>query len=729
MTSTIIPEDIHEPMPFESRVEVKLEPPCNTDASPSTMKGSQPTQIGASINQEVNAQSTSPSTVVSCSNSTNGASHQHILTNADQPGCMGEAQVTSSSPTTQPAVEGDVKQPESSGDGSAQAAAHPTSQAHHSHYAQYYHSYPHGHASYYYPHGAYYPPPPPHGHSSYPHASHHAAHYYAHYPPPPGYYAHPHYHYYSHPPPAATPSSSDVSTTKSVSTSSSPTNSNFSANESTVSSKSPTPPTAAVRTPSLAPPSVKGPYSAFTSTTATVKNTKSKTLEPKPSPKAPKSSPTTPAAAVATAISTPTAAVATATTMKNKRKHTPETDTIFRVNNKRTKQLAAQSKAAAAAIAAKRAQTREQAQQELSKTVLDRRSRKNAQSRLRAAKLKQRIAEIQGKDPKERTPEEVSALAVFEERRQRKNGRSRERAMERKKEYERIVKISEDQWTKEEKSFIQETMVAKFKKNEGDRHRRKKLKEEGDSTGSISSGWDTSSSCKGTSSIESFSSKKKLKQTKRKTKSSNNEIPTFIQSANEGDKIYETDIDHQAFLQKDVPLTPLTQKEAFSLLESSPTNFFASTEDPSKNAADCFSPNFIFPSPGGKTKDLSAHMDVIDFDALELHTDGTSILDPSMAMTIDDELIYSPHLCAPTLHDSESTNPQHAIPQLSSNIRLSPLSLPRRSRNQMNDDDNLTPGPMSHGLPVEEYAAHDDFSGLDGFASKAIAVSFSVDTA
>ncbi len=708
MTTSIISEDITEPIPFATEALTHFD--IDSTATPELSEKPETTTMKTETHSEI-------SVLSDVGSSTENVSGDHddgkSVVKAESPpsalSTMGKTQPPTSGTSKSPATEGgSTKQTESGEDSSA--AAPPTSQPTHgsSHqYAHYYQSYPHGY-SYHYPPGHYYPPPP-HGHSSYPHASHHAAHYYAHYPPPPGYYAHPHYHYYSHHASKHSSSSPTASSSsgKSASTSAlspSPTNSTTSAKApSSVSSKtrkSPSP------TSKLAPPAIKGPYSAFSSTTPAPKNIKI------PARAAPPSSAPPPVAPKSTI--TPT----TITINKNKRK-SPDTEMIFRVNNKRTKSIAAQSKAAAAAMAAKQ-KTSGKGKQGVSQTVLDRRSRKNAQSRLRAAKLKQRISEIQAKPPQDRTQEENTTLAVFEERRQRKNGRSRERAMERKKEYERIMKIPEEKWTAEEKSFVQETMVAKFKKNEGDRLRRKKLKEELDSTGSISSGWD-SSTYKGTTS----SSKKKPRQQSKKRSKQSNEIPNFIESSSQQDlKKCDFDaIDDESLMQKDAPMTPMSQKEAFSLLESTPTNFFSKNNQ----TGDCFSPNFIFPSPTGKSKDLSAHMDAIDFDALELQTDGTSILDPSMAMTIDDEVIYSPHLQPPTLNINERSNKDHSIPQLSSTIRLSPLNLPRPSKNVSDDDNDFSASSLSHGYQGEKSC--DDLGDLDRVATGAIAVSFSVDTA
>jgi hypothetical protein len=114
--------------------------------------------------------------------------------------------------------------------------------------------------------------------------------------------------------------------------------------------------------------------------------------------------------------------------------------------------------------------------------VLDRRSRKNAQSRARAAKLRQRIVEIEMKPEEERTEEEMHLWAQYEQRRQRKNNRSRERALEKKEEIDRILAKPEKKRTKIEKQFLETALSAKKRKNEGDRLRRQRLKDLGLST-------------------------------------------------------------------------------------------------------------------------------------------------------------------------------------------------------------------------------------------------------
>jgi len=111
--------------------------------------------------------------------------------------------------------------------------------------------------------------------------------------------------------------------------------------------------------------------------------------------------------------------------------------------------------------------------------VLDRRARKNAQSRARAAKLRDRIAIIEQKPDSDRNDEEMQIFAQYENRRKRKNDRSRERALEKKEEIDRILAKPEKKRTKIEKQFLDNALSAKKRKNEGDRLRRQRLKEMG----------------------------------------------------------------------------------------------------------------------------------------------------------------------------------------------------------------------------------------------------------
>jgi len=114
--------------------------------------------------------------------------------------------------------------------------------------------------------------------------------------------------------------------------------------------------------------------------------------------------------------------------------------------------------------------------------VLDRRSRKNAQSRSRASKLRGRIGEIDRKPESERSEEEMHLWAQYENRRRRKNDRSRERALEKKEEIDRILTRPDKKRTKIERQFLETALGAKKRKNEGDRLRRQRLKELGLST-------------------------------------------------------------------------------------------------------------------------------------------------------------------------------------------------------------------------------------------------------
>jgi hypothetical protein len=108
--------------------------------------------------------------------------------------------------------------------------------------------------------------------------------------------------------------------------------------------------------------------------------------------------------------------------------------------------------------------------------VLDRRGRKNAQSRARAARLKLRIVDIENKAPEDRNEEEQRIWGQYENRRDKKNNRSRERALEKKEEIDRILSRPEGQRSKIEKQFLENALGAKKRKNEGDRLRRLRMK-------------------------------------------------------------------------------------------------------------------------------------------------------------------------------------------------------------------------------------------------------------
>lgn len=111
--------------------------------------------------------------------------------------------------------------------------------------------------------------------------------------------------------------------------------------------------------------------------------------------------------------------------------------------------------------------------------VLDRRARKNAQSRTRAAKIRSKIQEVVNKPAEERDDDEQVVVEQYEQRRKRKNDRSRERALEKKEEIDRILAKPEKKRSKIERQFLETALSAKKRKNEGDRLRRQRLKELG----------------------------------------------------------------------------------------------------------------------------------------------------------------------------------------------------------------------------------------------------------
>jgi hypothetical protein len=111
--------------------------------------------------------------------------------------------------------------------------------------------------------------------------------------------------------------------------------------------------------------------------------------------------------------------------------------------------------------------------------VVERRSRKNANSRARAAKHRGRVVVIEQRPQSEWTEEERKIIEVHYKRRNQKNDRSRERALEKKAEIDRILSKPENGRTKLEMQFLNNALGARARKNEGDRVRRRKLKELG----------------------------------------------------------------------------------------------------------------------------------------------------------------------------------------------------------------------------------------------------------
>ena len=111
--------------------------------------------------------------------------------------------------------------------------------------------------------------------------------------------------------------------------------------------------------------------------------------------------------------------------------------------------------------------------------IMNRKVRKNAQSRSRAARLREKVDGIKTKVDELKTDDESRLYSTFEERRARKNNRSRERALEKKAELDRITIKPESERNKDEAEILNIAMTAKRRKNEGDRLRRERLKKMG----------------------------------------------------------------------------------------------------------------------------------------------------------------------------------------------------------------------------------------------------------
>jgi hypothetical protein len=111
--------------------------------------------------------------------------------------------------------------------------------------------------------------------------------------------------------------------------------------------------------------------------------------------------------------------------------------------------------------------------------VINRKRRKNAQSRLRAARLREKVETIKKKAQEELLEDEARLCETVEERRARKNARSRERALEKKAMLEMVMSKTEEERTEEEQELYVTTIAAKKRKIEGDRLRREELKKMG----------------------------------------------------------------------------------------------------------------------------------------------------------------------------------------------------------------------------------------------------------
>jgi hypothetical protein len=99
--------------------------------------------------------------------------------------------------------------------------------------------------------------------------------------------------------------------------------------------------------------------------------------------------------------------------------------------------------------------------------VLDRRERKNANSRARAAKHRVIVQQLELKPEHERTLEEQQLVDTHYKRRSHKNTRSRDRALEKKAEIERILSKPDHRRSKLEKQFLDNALSSKSRKNEG----------------------------------------------------------------------------------------------------------------------------------------------------------------------------------------------------------------------------------------------------------------------
>jgi hypothetical protein len=121
----------------------------------------------------------------------------------------------------------------------------------------------------------------------------------------------------------------------------------------------------------------------------------------------------------------------------------------------------------------------------VNEALLDRRAKKNAQSRARSEKLRERVEVIANTPAVERTEEDQALLESFENSRSRKNIRSRERAFEKKSEVARILSIPETKRSKSENDFLETMMTSRQQKNHNDRMRRAAVKASKKSSGAL----------------------------------------------------------------------------------------------------------------------------------------------------------------------------------------------------------------------------------------------------
>eukprot|EP00557_Chaetoceros_sp_GSL56_P005380 CAMPEP_0176489168 /NCGR_PEP_ID=MMETSP0200_2-20121128/7133_1 /TAXON_ID=947934 /ORGANISM="Chaetoceros sp., Strain GSL56" /LENGTH=649 /DNA_ID=CAMNT_0017886269 /DNA_START=1551 /DNA_END=3500 /DNA_ORIENTATION=+ len=340
-------------------------------------------------------------------------------------------------------------------------------------------------------------------------------------------------------------------------------------------------------------------------------------------------------------------------------------------------------------------------------TCLDRRERKNAQSRRRAAKLKASIHMIKAKKPEDRSPEEVAKLETYEERRRRKNGRSRERALERKARFEEISAKPEKEWTDEEKMFMKEHLTAKYRKNEGDRLRRKRMRESG-SNASVSV-----ASCALSSAVFSHSKGGAF------TRVASAPCPPLKRSNFHSEELQQSGLAHRdshhsvgVAAMGAAPLTPKNEMELYDddsfarIFDLSPRRV---EEGDEKDAVS----HFIFPSPSEDDERL------MHSPTLELCAE-TSILDQNL-----EDIILSPHFATPRAtvsSDDDAGEEIHGVnasfSPSTSPLTLRLMDLPRRSKPEENlYDDAFCTDWRGFGDIDDSNNQHEP-----------IAVSFSMDT-
>lgn len=377
--------------------------------------------------------------------------------------------------------------------------------------------------------------------------------------------------------------------------------------------------------------------------------------------------------------------------------------------------------------------------------IIERRARKNCQSRQRAARLKDRIAIIRNKEIFERTQEEITTLELYERRRERKNGRSRERAIERKRKMDAIMAKPESEWTNKEKEFIDDTMIAKYKKNEGDRLRRKRLK---DMRGSFGNG------C----SLEEGPVKMAHSSPRSRRGNNGDGIPSQISNVTSQDdsnsepnrdlsgitldnddgeldlvqafrgsieNMWNDDINHDrlspTFMlfkdgdmneeQMDAPFLTPVSKKALGIDGSSSSMKFGS----SKGHTSSGQQNFVLPTPPASHRQIDS---MLNGGMLSASTILSGLDDTS------DTSEWPAHLMVPF---SNGSNDRKGAHQLSSPIRTSPLNLPRRSTHRLSHSQTTEGRTLS--MSKDHYNAQLQTGSYVDHSTEPIAVSFSVDTA